>query len=411
MQNEQLFLKNLFQQEFAKMVAVISKLFGLHHIELAEDLVSETFLQATETWAIKGVPENPTAWLYAVAKQKTLYHFRRHNIFEKKVVPEIIARQDKNQQPVTLDFSQENIRDSQLQMIFAICNPVIASEAQIGLALRILCGFGIDEIAEAFLSNKETINKRLFRAKEKLRAEKIELMLPAENDISKRLGNVLHVIYLLFSEGYYSKTQNQVLRKDLCAEAMRLALMLTEYEKTDSPETDALVALMCFHASRFNARQTSEAAFILYDQQDQSLWDTALINQGIHFLSRSARGDTISSYHLEARIAYWHCIKEDTKEKWQDILHLYNQLLFINYSPVVALNRTYALYKAEGVTAALKEAEKLQLINNHFYFLLLGELYKNTHKEKAIFNFKKASVLAKTATEKQGIQKKIDEII
>ena len=411
MQNEQLFLKYLFQQEFAKMVAVISKLFGLQHIELAEDLVSETFLQATETWAIKGVPENPTAWLYAVAKQKTLYHFRRHNIFEKKVVPEIIARQDKNQQPVTLDFSQENIRDSQLQMIFAICNPVIASEAQIGLALRILCGFGIDEIAEAFLSNKETINKRLFRAKEKLRAEKIELMLPAENDISKRLGNVLHVIYLLFSEGYYSKTQNQVLRKDLCAEAMRLALMLTEYEKTDSPETDALVALMCFHASRFNARQTSEAAFILYDQQDQSLWDTALINQGIHFLSRSARGDTISSYHLEARIAYWHCIKEDTKEKWQDILHLYNQLLFINYSPVVALNRTYALYKAEGVTAALKEAEKLQLINNHFYFLLLGELYKNTHKEKAIFNFKKASVLAKTATEKQGIQKKIDEII
>ena len=411
MQNEQLFLKYLFQQEFAKMVAVISKLFGLQHIELAEDLVSETFLQATETWAIKGVPENPTAWLYAVAKQKTLYHFRRHNIFEKKVVPEIIARQDKNQQPVTLDFSQENIRDSQLQMIFAICNPVIASEAQIGLALRILCGFGIDEIAEAFLSNKETINKRLFRAKEKLRAEKIELILPAENDISKRLGNVLHVIYLLFSEGYYSKTQNQVLRKDLCAEAMRLALMLTEYEKTDSPETDALVALMCFHASRFNARQTSEAAFILYDQQDQSLWDTALINQGIHFLSRSARGDTISSYHLEARIAYWHCIKEDTKEKWQDILHLYNQLLFINYSPVVALNRTYALYKAEGVTAALKEAEKLQLINNHFYFLLLGELYKNTHKEKAIFNFKKASVLAKTATEKQGIQKKIDEII
>ena len=393
------------------MVAVISKLFGLQHIELAEDLVSETFLQATETWAIKGVPENPTAWLYAVAKQKTLYHFRRHNIFEKKVVPEIIARQDKNQQPVTLDFSQENIRDSQLQMIFAICNPVIASEAQIGLALRILCGFGIDEIAEAFLSNKETINKRLFRAKEKLRAEKIELILPAENDISKRLSNVLHVIYLLFSEGYYSKTQNQVLRKDLCAEAMRLALMLTEYEKTDSPETDALVALMCFHASRFNARQTSEAAFILYDQQDQSLWDTALINQGIHFLSRSARGDTISSYHLEARIAYWHCIKEDTKEKWQDILHLYNQLLFINYSPVVALNRTYALYKAEGVTAALKEAEKLQLINNHFYFLLLGELYKNTHKEKAIFNFKKASVLAKTATEKQGIQKKIDEII
>jgi len=155
MQNEQLFLKYLFQQEFAKMVAVISKLFGLQHIELAEDLVSETFLQATETWAIKGVPENPTAWLYAVAKQKTLYHFRRHNIFEKKVVPEIIARQDKNQQPVTLDFSQENIRDSQLQMIFAICNPVIASEAQIGLAFVYFAVLVLMKLLKRFYRTKK----------------------------------------------------------------------------------------------------------------------------------------------------------------------------------------------------------------------------------------------------------------
>ena len=410
MQNEQLFLKYLFQQEFAKMVAVISKLFGLQHIELAEDLVSETFLQATETWAIKGVPENPTAWLYAVAKQKTLYHFRRHNIFEKKVVPEIIARQDKNQQPVTLDFSQENIRDSQLQMIFAICNPVIASEAQIGLALRILCGFGIDEIAEAFLSNKETINKRLFRAKEKLRAEKIELILPAENDISKRLSNVLHVIYLLFSEGYYSKTQNQVLRKDLCAEAMRLALMLTEYEKTDSPETDALVALMCFHASRFDARLKKEDSLVLYEEQDETLWDAALIKQGKQFLSLSAAGNELSSYHLEARIAYWHCRKENSREKWEAILDLYNQLLLLNYSPSVALHRTFALYKANGREAALAEAKKLKLENNHFYFLLLAELYKDADNEKTKEYYQRAFNLSKTQIEKRGIQEKLDRL-
>src|SRR5262245_11615716 len=161
-------LKDLFQQEFSKMVAVISKLFGLQYLGVAEDIVSETFLVAAEIWGIKGVPESPTAWLYAVAKQKALYQFRRNKIYEQKVIPELISKQTEVEE---LDFSQENIKDSQLQMLFAICNPAIASEAQIGLALRILCGFGIDEIAEAFFSTKDTINKRLFRAKEKLRIE------------------------------------------------------------------------------------------------------------------------------------------------------------------------------------------------------------------------------------------------
>ncbi|HEY0611553.1 MAG TPA: DUF6596 domain-containing protein, partial [Chitinophaga sp.] len=214
-------LKQLFQQEFSKMVAVISKLFGLQHIEIAEDIVGETFLLAAETWGVKGMPPNPTAWLYAVAKQKTLYHFRRNKIYEQKVLPAVASGQEKDYEP-ELNFSQQNIKDSQLQMIFAVCNPAIASEAQIGLALRILCGFGIDEIAEAFLSNKETINKRLFRAKEKLRAEMISLEWPGDKEINNRLDNVLHIIYLLFNEGYYSTTQNQVLRKDLCLEALQL---------------------------------------------------------------------------------------------------------------------------------------------------------------------------------------------
>ncbi|CAL1519668.1 hypothetical protein MMC2321_03420 [Chitinophaga sp. MM2321] len=392
------------------MVAVISKLYGLQHIEIAEDIVSETFLQATETWGIKGIPKNPTAWLYTVAKQKTLYHFRRNKIFENKIIPELTFREEKNHLPETLDFSQQNIKDSQLQMLFAICNPVIASEAQIGLALRILCGFGIDEIAEAFLSNKETINKRLFRAKEKLRTEKIKMELPSENEIVNRLDNVLRIIYLLFSEGYYSQTQNQILQKDLCIEALRLGLMLTAYERTNRPKTNALIALMCFHASRFDARQPNENTVVLYEQQNEALWDTTLIHQGIHFLNLAAAGDEISSYHLEASIAYWHCIKEDTKEKWEHILQLYNQLLQINYSPSVALNRTFALYKADGPQAALVEAEKLKLESNHFYFLLLGELYKNIDTSKAKLHLQKAYALAKTQTEKQGIQEKIDAL-
>jgi RNA polymerase sigma-70 factor (ECF subfamily) len=405
-------LKQLFQQEFAKMVAVISKQYGLEHIEIAEDIVSDTFLTASETWGMKGMPPNPAAWLYSVAKQKTLYHFRRHKIYEQKVIPEIKAQQPTDDEADTMNFSQQNIRDSQLQMLFAICNPAIASEAQIGLALRILCGFGIDEIAEAFLTNKETINKRLFRAKEKLRSENVQL-IPIDNTLSdqelaNRLDTVLHIIYLLFSEGYYSQTENAILRKDLCIEAMRLGVMLTEYERTNQPKTNALLALMSFHASRFNARVNNNDTLVLYEQQDTSLWDTALINQGIHFLNNSANGNEVSSYHLEAGIAYWHCIKEDSSVKWQSILQLYNKLQLINYSPAVALNRIFALYKAKGRETALEEAAQLQGGDNHFYHLLMGELYNSLNDQEALSHYQKAYTLAKTQTEKQGIREKID---
>jgi RNA polymerase sigma factor (sigma-70 family) len=408
-------LKQLFQQEFAKMVAVISKQFGLEHIELAEDIVSDTFLTASETWGIKGMPPNPTAWLYSVAKQKTLYHFRRHKIYEQKVIPEIKAQQLSNEEPEEINFSQQNIRDSQLQMLFAICNPVIASEAQIGLALRILCGFGIDEIAEAFLTNKETINKRLFRAKEKLREGNVQL-IPIDNtlsdqELSDRLDTVLHIIYLLFSEGYYSQTENTILRKDLCIEAMRLGVMLTGYERTNQPKTNALLALMSFHSSRFNARVSDNDTMVLYDQQDTALWDSHLINQGILFLNNAANGNEVSTYHLEAGIAYWHCIKEDSAVKWESILQLYDQLLLINYSPAVALNRIFALYKAKGRETALQETAQLPSINNHFYHLLMGELYTHFDDQQALSHYQKAYALARTQTEKQGIQEKIDQLL
>lgn len=407
---EEDFLKHLFQQEFSKMVAVISKRFGLQHIEIAEDIVSETFLVATETWSEKGIPVNPAAWLYTVARQKALLYFRRNKIFEEKVIPNLNQNNYIEDNPSEISFTKQNIKDSQLQMLFAICTPAIASEAQIGLALRILCGFGIDEIAEAFLSNKDTINKRLFRAKEKLREEKIQLELPSENEIPKRLDNVLRIIYLLFNEGYYSKTQNQILQKDLCIEALRLAVMLTDYTITNLPKTNALIALMCFHSSRFDARIGSEGELILYEEQDEKKWDKALIDQGIYFLSISAKGEELSTYHIEAKIAYCHCTKKDTKEKWEEILQLYNQLLFINYSPAAALNRTFALYKADGAQIALHEAEKLKLENNHFYFILLGELYKDLDRNKAIEAFSRAQTLAKTTSERELIKRKIEQL-
>ena len=369
-------LKELFQQEFVKMVAVISNLFGLQHIELAEDIVSNTFLTAAEEWEKKGMPPNPTAWLYTVAKRKTIHQFRRQKIFESKVAPALSAGATTTAEAIDLDFSPQHIRDSQLQMLFAVCTPAIASEAQIGLALRILCGFGIDEIAEAFLSNKETINKRLFRAKEKLRTADVRLEVPPEAEIPTRLDNVLHIIYLLFSEGYYSQTHNRILQKELCLEAMRLGILLTEYEPTNQPGTNALMALMCFHSSRFDARQASDEDLILYEQQDENLWDTDLIRRGMQYLTLSATGNQLTSFHLEARIAYWHCMKEDTPEKWEEILQLYNQLLMINYSPGVALNRTYALYKANGRDQALAELKKLKLEGNYFYNVLSDFLRK-----------------------------------
>jgi RNA polymerase sigma-70 factor (ECF subfamily) len=198
------------------------------------------------------------------------------------------------------------------------------------------------------------------------------------------------------------------LRKEFCLEALRLGLLLTEFHATDQPKTNALIALMCFHASRFDARQSDNKSFILYQQQDEKLWNKDLIEKGRHFLDLSAEGKTISSYHLEAGIAFWHCRKEDTKEKWENILQLYNLLLQINYSPTVALNRTYALYKAKGNKIALVEANKLNLTNNHFYFVLLGELYTGIDKEKAKQNFLKAIALARTETDKLTIRNKID---
>ncbi|HEX6181601.1 MAG TPA: sigma-70 family RNA polymerase sigma factor [Chitinophagaceae bacterium] len=400
-------VQGLYRAEFSRMVAVISKLFGLKHIEMAEDIVSETFLAATENWARNGLPENPVAWLYLVAKQKTIHQFRRQKIFDEKIIPRVKTSQETVTE-ADVDFSPENIRDNQLQMMFAVCNPAIASEAQIALALRILCGFSIDEIAQAFLSNKETINKRLHRAKEKLRTENAELEMPTGDEIGRRLENVLHITYLLFNEGYYSSTQNETLRRDLCLEALRLGLLLTDFPATNKPATNALVALMCFHASRFDARQSDGESLILYDQQDESLWNRELIARGEHYLHDASQGDEISSYHLEAGIAFWHCHKEDTIEKWEAILDCYNLLLQINYSPVAALNRTYALYKARGKEEALKEAKKLALTGDRFYYALLGELYSGIDDKQAYENLRRAHELAKTEEERKILKKKMD---
>ncbi|HEU4859701.1 MAG TPA: DUF6596 domain-containing protein [Chitinophagaceae bacterium] len=409
MMEKQELIPHLFRTEFRKITAVLCKHFGIAHIEIAEDIASDTFLLAVETWTYKGLPANPTAWLYTVAKNKAKNFIHRSDIFGEKIALEIKRASLETEQP-EIDLSEQNIIDSQLQMLFAICHPSIPPEAQIGLALRILCGFGINEIATAFLTNNATINKRLFRAKEKLRAEKVKIQPHDKSTINSRLGPVLTTLYLLFSEGYYSESDDIILREELCEEAMRLTSMLIENEGTNHPNVNALYSLMCFHSSRFAARKNAKGEMILYHDQDESLWNQELIIKGIYFLHEAAKGNDVSKYHIEASIAYWHTIKTDTKEKWENILQLYNKLLQIEYSPIAALNRTFALSKANGKQEAIIEAEKLNLVTNHFYFTLLGELYTNINVDKAKENFQRALSLAKTQTDKHTIQKKIGRL-
>jgi len=400
-------ISDLFRTEHRKLTAVLAGVFGFEHIQIAEDIVSDTFLLATEKWGQNKLPHNPTAWLYTVAKNKAKDHLKHTTIFTQKVSATIKAEHSVYEE-IEIDLSEKNINDSQLQMMFAICQPVIPAEAQVGLALRILCGFGIDEIADAFLSNKETINKRLLRAKEKLRQHKVKIEFPDTGEINKRLETVLLTLYLLFNEGYYSISGNTNLRKDLCLEAMRLTYLLIENKPTDLPVVNALFSLMCFHASRFEARIDKNGDMILYDEQDSTLWNDELITRGTNYLIRASRGDQLTRYHLESAIAYWHTIKTDSDEKWENVLQLYNKLLILEYSPMAALNRTYALAKADGKEKAIIEAEKLtQLTGSHLYHSLLGYLYSGIANEKALQHLQTALKLAKNKVEKNRIDKNI----
>ena len=391
-------IPHLFRTEYRKIVSVLCTRFGFEHMETAEDIASETFLAAVQTWPLDGLPPHPVAWLYHVAKNKARNYLQREAVFEGKIAVEL--KNARVEAEGEIDLSAANIEDSQLRMMFAICHPSIPAEAQIGLSLRILCGFGIEEIAEAFLTNKETINKRLYRAREKLREEKVDILLLNSQEVGSRLPAVLTAIYLLFTEGYY-------LRKELCLEAMRLCRMLIDYPLTDQPEVNALLALMCFHASRLDARVDQQGELVLYSDQDVNRWDAELISQGGFYLHRSASGSVLTKYHLEANIAYWNCVKEDSTEKWENILQLYNKLLQLEYSPVAALNRTYALAKTRGKQAALVEALKLKLTGNPYYFALLGELYAGIDDGKAAEHFREAARLARTEADKQALLKKI----
>jgi RNA polymerase sigma factor (sigma-70 family) len=408
-------IPQLYRQEFSKMVALICNRFGIEQIDAAEDVVSETFLAAAETWGLKGVPDNPVGWLYRVARNNVLNGLRHERVFRQKVKGELVKGSPSSVEP-ELDISPENITDSQLRMLFAVCHPSIPVEAQVSLALRVLCGFTIEEIAQALLTTKANINKRLYRAKDKLRSSGITLTLPDQAALNARLDAVLLTLYLLFNEGYYSASPDKVLRKELCLEAVRLTYLLTEYRRDVRSGSTAggvradvysLLALMCFQASRLDARVDAAGGLVLYERQDSGLWDRKLINRGNSFFVRACDARVVSRYQLEAGIAWWHTQQGDEGEKWANILMLYNRLLLLNYSPVAALNRAYAFARVYGKEAAIQEAEGLKLEGNLFYHSLLGELHMGLDSGMAVRHFERALELASTEAERVVLREKI----
>ena len=403
-------IPQLYRQEFSKMVALICSRFGIDQIDAAEDIVSETFLAAAETWGLKGIPDNPVGWLYRVARNNTLNGLKHERVFRKKVRGELVRGTDLRVDP-DIDPSPENIMDSQLKMMFAVCHPDNPVEAQVSLALRVLCGFTIDEIAQALLTTKANVNKRLYRAKEKLRLNGVTLELPADADLNERLDAVLLTLYLLFNEGYYSMSPDKVLRKDLCLEAVRLTYLLTEYRGAAGRaivrgDVYSLLALMCFQASRLDARMDERGGLVLYEQQDSGRWDAALIEKGNFFFVQACDSGVLSRYQLEAAIAWWHTHHRDGREKWENVLMLYNKLLILAYSPVAALNRAYAYARVYGKEKAIPEAEALGLEGNLFFHSLLGELYAGVDDRKAVEHFGQALRLASTDAERMVLQER-----
>jgi RNA polymerase sigma factor (sigma-70 family) len=373
---------HLFRHEAGKMVAVLTRLLGFKNLEQAEDIVQDTILSALNTWKFGKVPDNPQAWLYQTARNKAIDLLRRQQV-KYKIDTELAAllRSEYTLAPTVHEmFTQHEIKDSQLRMMFACCHPSIAPEAQIPLMLKTLCGLSVKEISSAFLTNEENISKRIYRTKEKIRSEHIALEYPGADAMPARIDAILKTLYLLFNEGYNSSHPEKLIREDLCEEAMRLTILLSENEKTSLPETNALLALMCYHVSRFNTRIDDKGMIILLKDQDRKLWNKYLIGKGNEYMERSAEGGKISEMHLEAGIASLHANAETYEDThWKAILHLYDELLLRTGNPMVALNRALVQAEDGNCEHAIRELEQMKsLWGNCYYHTSLAELYLKT---------------------------------
>jgi len=404
---------HLFRHEAGKMAAVLTRLLGFQNIELAEDIVQDALLKALNTWKYQGIPDNPSAWLYRTAKNKAIDLLRKQQVLKK--VESELARELRSEwtlsPTVNQLFLENEIEDSQLRMIFACCHPAIPYEYQIALTLKTLCGLSTHEIAHAFLTTEETIAKRLYRAKEKIKLENIELESSQGLQLT-RLDAVLHTLYLLFNEGYNSSHPELLLRQDLCAEAIRLCNLLTQQPATNIPKVNALLALMCFQASRLNARTSDEGSIILLKEQNRKLWNQQLISKGQIYLNTAATGEEFSDYHLEAAIASCHAFAPSFEQTdWVEILKLYQLLSVIKPGPIVEFNKAIVTGYVESPQRGIEELQKITGLKNHnLYHTALGDFYLqigNAFQAKS--SYQQALLVTHSNQEKQLLDQKIKQ--
>src|SRR5258705_1181273 len=337
--------EHLFRRESGRLVAALTRIFGLHNLARAEDVVQDAFCGALEVWKVRGIPENPGAWLMAVAKNRALDIVRKERT-ARTFAPELsrVLESEWTLAPAVEEaFAGSTIRDEQLRMMFSCCDGRLPEEVQVALVLNILCGFAASEIAGAFLVSRAAMEKRIARGKKTLAASK-RLFDLSDAEFGARLSAVRRALYLLFNEGYHGASAEVAVRAELCGEAIRLTKLLLDASQTASPETQALAAMMYLHAARLPARLDAAGDLNPLLDQDRSRWDARLLEQGLAWLDQSAAGTVISGYHVEAAIAAVHATARSVDEtNWDAIVGLYDRLMAIAPSPIVALNRAIAI--------------------------------------------------------------------
>jgi RNA polymerase sigma-70 factor (ECF subfamily) len=404
--------EHYFRHEFGRLVSVLSRRFGVHRVELCEDAVQTALLRAVQSWPQRGLPDDRSAWLYRVAMNEVLGALRRakHTDASDDDVTQLIAEASTDKGV----FLENEVKDDQLRMLFVCANPGIPRESQIVFALRILCGFSVEEIALRLFQSREAIYKRLQRARAALRECVTEPEPGDVGQLATRLPAVLEILYLLFTEGYSSAEPDRLIRHELCEEAIRLGRLLEEHAVGAAPEVAALLALMYFDAARFDARMDGTGGLLLLEQQDRSLWDRELIHIAMSYLHRAARGEAITRYHAEAAIAAEHCLAPTYGQtRWAEIARLYQMLDGVSPSPINTLNRAIAVAEWQGAEAGLALLEALKppswLLGYYLWDATLGELYRRRgDRERATLHLGRALGAAPTDAEKALLRRRLE---
>ena len=408
--------EHLFRHESGRLVAALTRIFGVHNLALAEDVVQDAFCRALEVWKVRGVPENPSAWLMTVAKNRALDIIRKKHT-ALAFAPELarVLESEWTLAPtVDAAFTTSTIRDEQLRMMFSCCDPRLPDDTQVALVLNVLCGFGAGEIASAFLAGRSAVEKRISRGKKILATSK-RLFDLSNAEFGARLSTVQRALYLLFNEGYHSASAGPAVRIDLCGEAIRLTMLLLEAPPAAQPDTCALAALMCLHAARLPTRIDAAGELSPFFEQDRRQWDARLIQDGLALLDRSAAGGVVSPFHLEGAIAAVHATAESVERTdWAAIVRLYDQLMAIAPSPVVALNRAIAVGQRDGPERGLEslssiaDADRLKVYP--FYPAAIGEFeLRRGNYEAARARFAAAAVLARNPIERRFLERRARE--